>query len=77
LHRCAGGLWLQGHCARIATLLHWQNISLCALLISRTGIIVVVVIVIVVVVIVIIIIIIIIIIIMMFYTTAYTDVCRT
>jgi len=30
----AGGLWLQGHTARIATL-RWQNISLCALLISR------------------------------------------
>jgi len=32
---CAGGLWLQGHCACIATLLHWQYNSLCALLISR------------------------------------------
>ena len=30
MHRCAGGLWLQGHTARIATLLRWQNISLCA-----------------------------------------------
>ena len=35
MHRCAGGLWLQEHTARIATLLRWQNISLCALLISR------------------------------------------
>ena len=25
------------HCARIATLLRWQNISLCALLISRSS----------------------------------------
>ena len=35
MHRCAGGLWLQAHTARIATLLRRQNISLCALLISR------------------------------------------
>ena len=28
-------MWLQGHTAHIATLLCWQNISLCALFISR------------------------------------------
>jgi len=31
---CAGWLWLKGHTTRIATLLRWQNISLCALRIS-------------------------------------------
>ena len=35
MFRCVGVLWLQEHTARISTLLRWQNISLCALLISR------------------------------------------
>ena len=36
MHRCAWGLWLQGHTARASLLCSvLQNISLCALLISR------------------------------------------